>query len=367
MCSIEYERLDEIRKARPHRDVPYSNMIIPLIVKTISDYPKQAPYTEEDAINLGNSFAQELITERLPFAQFNYMDTDNPYGVNPENRLNSRAREMFLKYGISYDHEIQRVKDVAARTIATLPIPLEAQVYLINKVEQISFKTDSYNLSTEHEADKVVRLAPFLSLYEAETTSGVFRQELQRDLLRGVIVNHAGHEIGHIIDALTFPPAKSKFDCSAAVRYGDNYMTDFPIKYIYPEEDDWVAIPYKTMKGERFANYFAKDILEGMGFRSEIYQDLNRRNLEDVFACPYNPWDIGVICSFARGYLLDLEAKSQEIPNHQDLAILARNLGGFIVEDVFSSHALAALFPFPKSAAADILTSAWQEYQKSVS
>lgn len=206
------------------------------------------------------------------------------------------VEKVFKEYGINFEDEVIHARRGLDRLVSTLSLnddtEINAKIIGIIKanLDHVRYDhTSTRNTEASFEpstGEYTVYISPETVLSFATLLSEEFDQEITSDMLRAIITYKLGHENGHIIDGLwkNGNNLKQKLSSQDTSR---TLLNDFPIRYNTASEP-WKSL-YDDMVHERFAGFFAKDLVLGLDRNKNTILDLNVKNLAEPYAIPIHP------------------------------------------------------------------------------
>lgn len=336
---------DQIRIGLP--DVRPMSDISQVIKSAIRPVPEGAMRTQGELHEIASAVSGKLLSEGV-----------EQRSQEEIKRLNQRARvQMKEKWDVDYDETIQDARTSMLRLVDSMRVPEEVKCGLRCQLDAAEFENSGTTVASLLDPDTglyTVHLSPALVLFLALRLREVFGNEVTSDLLRASIVYCVGHELGHVLGA-TFEAGESYFDRSAAIKYGDVYMADFPIQYTSEPDhpiSDHEQLSLDFMKEERFAGYFSWELLRGLGFRAEGPSDVNRALMSEVYALGLRPVELLYILNDAIFQMMQ-----ENIPEH-DYRIT--KLAAMLMGQVLRNTHLAEIYPFDQEAVESIIMKSWK-------
>lgn len=272
------------------------------------------------------------------------------------------ALKMKREYGIDYDEEIANARRAMLHSVESLNIADDAKRIIRGRLDNINFNTREGRITTELNPDNnqiTVNMSPALHWAVASQTAKAFRQSMNSGLLKSIIWASTGHELGHIIGG-SIKNGKTLRERSATLEFGVNLMDDFPIQYKLTGDDDpdkeWLG----TMAEERFASFFARDLLIGSGLSRDALLDENRVQMANVYGTGLHPFDLGFVLSSG---IQHLNTKQNE-NNTAECSYGRRVLSNIIGDMIVMNTNVAEVFPFSQPTVEQILNNAWNVKQE---
>lgn len=269
---------------------------------------------------------------------------------------NSHALErMRREWQVDFDTEVSAARQAMLVSVNSLSISLDAKTNIRSRLDHTAYSLRNRSAVTEYDPTKhlsKISLSPAISLAMAIKIARAFGHSVNAGLIKSLVWSTVGHECGHVIDC-SIPGD------SAALRFADHHMNDFPIQYVIKNPNDFLSAPFGRMKTERFAGFFATDVIKGSGLSIPATADESRFHLTQVFNTPLNPYELIDIFMESIRYLSSIRTG----PSNPLIDRGIELLNGILRSMLIANTHLAELYPLPKRAVEDVLKKAWQEYK----
>ncbi|MBI2356561.1 hypothetical protein HYV12_00675 [Candidatus Dojkabacteria bacterium] len=251
-------------------------------------------------------------------------------------------------FKIDFDEEVRVARQGMARLINQLNIPIDLKRVLAISLDSAAFDTDSNVITmqpTNEDFFRRINLSPAVIFAEANILARSTKQELSPQMIRTLIHQSAAHELGHLIDH-TVSYRQGFQNSSASVHQIAHIDWDYPIDY---QNEGNVLNPLKEIIiAERFAGFFAKELIAGLPDSSAFLNDAARVKI-------------------GFGHIKQLHIEDLVFTIYAAMAQLEENSRGVkvlvhtIMDMVICNNSLAEIFSFKQDEVEKILI---QEYEK---